>query len=198
LPRQLIDGLARLPNKPQAYVSASAVGFYGTSETATFTEKSAPGNDFLALTCIAWENEAQRAREFGMRVALVRTGIVLGLDGGALAQLMPIFKLGGGGNVASGEQWYSWIHIDDQVGVYLDAIDRYEGILNATAPAPVRNKDFTRAFAAAVPAFALQLLFGEGADVVTKGQRVLPEATLASGYVFEYPEIDGALRALVG
>ena len=97
-------------------------------------------------------------------------------------------------------------NIDDQVGVYLDAIDRYDGILNATAPAPVRNKDFTRALAAAmhrpaflpVPAFALQLLFGEGADVVTKGQRVLPEATLASGYVFTYPEIDGAMRALVG
>jgi len=206
LPRQLIDGLAKSPNKPQAYVSASAVGYYGTSETATFTEKSAPGSDFLAQTSIAWENEALRAREFGMRVAIVRTGIVLGLDGGALAQLMPIFKLGGGGNIANGEQWYSWIHIDDQVGVYLDAIDRYDGILNATAPAPVRNKDFTRALAAAlhrpaflpVPAFALQLLFGEGADVVTKGQRVLPEATLASGYVFKYPEIDGAMRALVG
>ena len=205
LPRALIARLAELPDTPRAYISASAVGYYGTSETATFTEASAPGTDFLAQTCIAWEAEALRARAAGMRVALVRTGIVLGLDGGALAQLLPIFKLGGGGNVASGEQWYSWIHIADQVGIYLDAIDGYDGILNATAPTPVRNNEFTRAFAAAlhrpaflpVPEFALQLLFGEGADVVTKGQRVLPEATLASGYRFKYPEIDGALRALV-
>jgi len=206
LPHQLIDRLAQTPDKPKAYVSASAVGYYGTSETATFTESSAPGNDFLAHTSIAWEAEALRARDAGMRVAIVRTGIVLGLDGGALAQLLPIFKLGGGGNVASGEQWYSWIHIDDQIGIYLDAIDGYDGILNATAPTPVKNKEFTRALAAAVhrpaflpvPEFALQLLFGEGASVITKGQRVLPEATLASGYTFRYPEIDGALRALVG
>jgi len=206
LPHQLVDRLAQTPDKPKAYVSASAVGYYGTSETATFTESSAPGSDFLAQTAIAWEAEALRARDAGMRVSIVRTGIVLGLDGGALAQLMPIFKLGGGGNVASGEQWYSWIHIDDQVGIYLDAIDRYDGVLNATAPSPVKNKEFTRALAAAVhrpaflpvPEFALQLLFGEGATVITKGQRVLPEATLASGYTFRYPEIDGALRALVG
>jgi len=206
LPHQLIDRLAQTPDKPKAYVSASAVGYYGTSETTTFTESSAPGNDFLAQTAIAWEAEAERARGAGMRVAIVRTGIVLGLDGGALAQLLPIFKLGGGGNVASGEQWYSWIHIDDQIGIYLDAIDRYDGVLNATAPTPVKNKEFTRALAAAVhrpaflpvPEFALQLLYGEGASVITKGQRVLPEATLASGYTFRYPEIDGALRALVG
>ncbi len=144
---------------------------------------------------MAWEAEAQRAATLGMRVALVRTGIVLGRDGGALAALLPLFRAGLGGVVASGAQWYSWIHIEDQVGIYLHAIDRAEGALNATAPHPVTNRDFTRALAAAVhrpalfpvPAFALGLLLGEGAVVVTEGQRVLPERTLASGYTLPPP-----------
>jgi uncharacterized protein (TIGR01777 family) len=140
-----------------------------------------------------------------MRVAIVRTGLVLGRDGGALGKLLPLFRSGLGGPVASGEQWYSWIHLDDQVGVYRLAIDGYDGVLNATAPAPVTNRDFTRALAAAVgrpaflpaPEFALKLAFGEGAYVVTEGQRVLPEATLAAGYAFRYPEIAAACASLV-
>jgi uncharacterized protein (TIGR01777 family) len=207
VPRALIAELGRLPEeqRPKAYVSASAVGYYGTSLTASFTEDSLPGTDFLADVCVAWEREAFRARELGMRVAVVRTGIVLGAEGGALKPLLPIFKLGGGGPIGSGKQWYSWIHIDDQVGIYTRAIDDLEGILNATAPAPVTNAAFTAALAAALhrpaflptPVFALRLLFGEGALMLTEGQRVLPARTESLGYVFTYPEIGAAMRDAV-
>jgi len=204
-PRALIDALAELATPPQAYVSASAVGYYGTSESATFDESSGPGSDFLAEVCVAWEAEADRAAAAGMRVAKIRTGLVLGTDGGALAKLLPIFKLGGGGPVASGRQWYSWIHVVDQVGIYLHAIDGADGVLAATAPVPVRNAEFTRALAAAlhrpaivpIPAFGMSLVLGEGALVVTQGQRVVPTRTLASGYAFRFPTLDGALAALV-
>ena len=205
LPRAFIDALKDIDPKPAQYVSASAIGYYGTSESATFTETSPPGSDFLARVCTGWEAEAQRAHDLGMRVAIVRTGLVLGAAGGALAKLLPIFKLGLGGAVAGGEQWYSWIHIDDQVGIYPRAIDGYDGVLNATAPAPVKNKIFTAALGSALhrptilptPGFAVALVLGEGAVVVTEGQRVLPEATLASGYRFTYAEIDAALAAIV-
>jgi uncharacterized protein (TIGR01777 family) len=204
LPRAFIDALAELDEKPVQYVSASAIGYYGTSASATFTESSPPGQGFLAGVCVDWEAQAQRARELGLRVALVRTGIVLGADGGALAKLLPLFRLGLGGIVASGEQWYSWIHIDDIVGIYLRALGGFDGALNATAPNPVRNKDFTAALGSAVhrpailpaPGFAISLILGEAASIVTEGQRVLPEATLASGYLFKYPEIGAALGAI--
>jgi hypothetical protein len=203
-PRALLQRLAALEAKPKAYVSASAIGYYGTSLEATFDESSPPGNDFLATVCAQWEAEARRAAEFGARVALVRTGLVLGTDGGALPKLIPLFKLGAGGIVASGRQWYSWIHIDDVVGIYLAAIDGIDGALDATAPNPVRNAEFTAALARALhrpaflpaPAFALQLVFGEGATVVADGQRVLPTRTLERGYAFRYPTLDGALTAL--
>jgi hypothetical protein len=205
LPRAFLTALAGVERRPAVYVSASAIGYYGMSRTATFTETSPPGDDFLARVCVAWEGEAARASALGMRVAIVRTGLVLGRDGGALAQLLPLFRSGLGGPVASGEQWYSWIHLDDQVGIYLLAIDRFAGVLNATAPNPVTNRDFTRALASAVhrpailpvPAFALSLMFGEGASIVTEGQRVLPAATLTAGYAFRYPEIAPACASLV-
>jgi uncharacterized protein (TIGR01777 family) len=203
--RAFFDALASETRKPAAFVSASAVGYYGTSETATFDETSAPGSDFLAEVCVAWEATADHAATLGMRVTKVRTGLVLGSDGGALAKLLPLFKLGVGGVVASGKQWYPWIHIDDQVGIYLHAIDGTTGVLDATAPNPVRNAEFTRALGAAVhrptifptPAFAIQLAFGEGAIVVTDGQRVLPTRTLATGYRFRYETLDPALAAIV-
>ena len=204
LPHAFLDLLERAAHRPRAYVSASAVGYYGMSRSATFTEASPPGDDFLARVCLAWETEAARAGTLGMRVAIVRTGLVLGRDGGALAKLVPLFRSGLGGSLASGEQWNSWIHLDDHIGIYLLAIDGYAGVLNATAPEPVRNRDFTRALAAAVhrpalfpaPEFALKLVFGEGASVLTEGQRVLPEAALAAGFAFRYPGISAALAAL--
>jgi uncharacterized protein (TIGR01777 family) len=203
-PRALMQALAASANPPKAYVSASAIGYYGTSEDDTFDESSAPGRDFLAQVCVEWEAEAHRAESFGARVAVVRTGLVLGTDGGALPKLLPIFKLGGGGIVASGRQWYSWIHIDDQIGIYLAAIDGFAGPLDATAPNPVRNAEFTRSLASAVhrpaflpvPAFALQVLFGEGAVVVAEGQRVLPTRTTQLGYQFRFSELDAAFANL--
>ncbi len=205
LPHAYLDALAAAGAKPSVYVSASAIGYYGTSATATFTETSPPGDDFLARVCVGWETEARRAESLGMRVALIRTGLVLGTDGGALAKLLPIFKLGLGGPIGSGTQWYSWIHIDDLVGIYLLALDGASGPLNGTAPAPVTNRAFTDALGAAlhrpaflpVPAFAISAILGEGAVVVVEGQRVLPEATHERGYTFVYPTLAGALAALV-
>lgn len=200
----LIAALGALDRRPATYVSASAIGYYGRSEDATFDEDSPAGDDFLAGVCAEWEATADRASALGMRVAKIRTGLVLGKDGGALAKLLPLFRLGLGGVVASGRQWYSWIAIEDVVGIYLHAIDGTEGVLNATAPNPVRNAEFTLALGAAVhrpalvpvPAFAVQALLGEGALVVTEGQRVVPSRTIASGYVFRYQALGAALLAL--
>ena len=203
--RDYLDALGRVDPRPQAYVGGSAVGYYGTSRTATFTESSPPGDDFLAKLCVAWEAQADRAAALGLRVAKLRTGLVLGRGGGVLGKLLPIFRLGGGGVIASGKQWYSWIHMDDEIGIALHAIDGVEGALNAAAPQPVTNADFTHALGRAVgrptvvpvPSFEATLMLGEGAATITEGQRVLPERTLATGYVFRHSVLDEALGSLV-
>ncbi len=205
LPRRFIEALAQRPTRPATYVSASAIGYYGTSETATFVEDSPPGDDFLARVCLEWEREAQRAADLGMRVACVRTGVVLGTDGGALPKMLTPFRAGLGGVIGSGRQWFSWIAVDDVVGIYLLAIDKAQGPLNATAPNPVTNAEFTKQLAAAVhrpaflpvPTLALRAMLGEGADAVLHGQRVLPERTKALGYTFAFPRLDAALAALL-
>ncbi len=205
LPERFLQALASFPQQPAAYVSSSAIGYYGTSETQTFTEESPPGNDFLARVCVAWERQAQRAQTCGMRVAIVRTGVALGDGGGALAQVLAPFKLGAGGIIGDGRQWVSWVHIDDVVGIFLMAIDGVSGVLNATAPNPVRNAEFTHALGRAVhrptilptPTFALRFMLGEAADVLLTGQRVLPERTQAEGYSFKFTEIDEALANAV-
>src|ERR1035437_1724325 len=206
LSRAYIDALARIEDRPSAYVGGSAIGYYGYRRTdVPFDESSPPGDDFLARLCVAWEAEADRAGTLGVRVAKIRTGLVLGRDGGVLGKLLPLFRLGLGGGVASGGQWYSWIHVDDEVGVLLHAIDGADGVLNATAPNPVTNRDFTHALGRAahrptifpVPAFAAALMLGEGGTVLTEGQRVVPRRTLETGYVFRYPALNEALRALV-
>lgn len=205
-PASLLDRLKTTDNRPRIYVSASAVGYYGTSLTQTFTEESAPGGDFLAGVCEQWERVARRASELGMRVACVRTGIALGSDGGALEKILPLFKTGAGGKIASGKQWFSWIHIDDLVGMYVFALDEIDGALNATAPNPVRNEQFTHALAAAVhrpaffpvPSFALKAMLGEGADALTEGQRVMPARAAAAGFAFRFPTIESALSEIVG
>jgi uncharacterized protein (TIGR01777 family) len=204
-PAQFFDALRAVENKPRVYVSASAVGYYGTSEVATFTEESPPGSDFLAKVCVEWERVARRGAEYGMRVATLRAGLVLARDGGALARLLPLFKAGTGGRVGSGRQWYSWIHIDDVIALYLLAIDRIEGALNATAPQPVRNEEFTAALGRALhrptaipaPPFMLKLMLGEGATIVLDGQRVLPQRAQAEGYVFKFPTLDEALADII-
>jgi uncharacterized protein (TIGR01777 family) len=159
----------------------------------------------MAEVCVGWEREAMRAAEQGLRVAIVRTGIVLGADGGALKPLLPLFKLGLGGRIASGTQWMSWIHIADQVGIYAAAIDGLQGVFNATAPVPVNNADFTSSLARALhrwhvlptPAIALKLVFGEGALILTEGQKVLPVRTQAAGYRFRFPDIEDAMKSAV-
>ncbi len=205
-PRAMIERFTTLAQMPKTYVSASAIGYYGTDENELFTESSPPGHDFLAGVCVAWEAEADRAAQYGMRVAKVRNGLVLGLDGGALPKLLPVFMMGAGGPIAGGRQWYSWIHIDDCVNIFIRAIVVADGVLNATAPAAVRNVDFTKSLAAAikrpafipVPEFAIKALLGEGSITVTQGQRVLPERTLQSGYLFRYETLDPALAELLG
>lgn len=205
LTRALLDRIANFDKKPVAYISASAIGYYGTSLTETFVETSPPGADFLARVCLDWEREANRAAELGMRVAIVRTGIVLGPDGGALPMMLPAFRFCLGGKLASGAQWMSWIHIEDLIDAYLHAIDGTTGAINATSPEPVTNAEFThtlgevlhRATIFPVPELVLTTVFGEGAMILTEGQRVLPERTLASGYHFRYPKLDPALRSLL-
>jgi uncharacterized protein len=204
-PRELITSFATMRTPPKAYVSASAVGYYGTHETQTFTENSPPGKDFLAEVCVAWEEQAQKAAECDCRTVIVRTGLALGTDGGALARILPVFKLGGGGVIASGNQWCSWIHIDDLVGIYLRAVYDGSGIFNATAPNPTRNREFTRALATVlhrpalipVPTFILERMLGEGAMLLTKGQCVIPKRTMTYGYEFRYSVIDRALATLL-
>ncbi|MGB8910451.1 MAG: TIGR01777 family oxidoreductase [Candidatus Cybelea sp.] len=203
--RRFLDALAERPRRCTAYVSASAVGYYGTSETETFVEDSPPGDDFLARVCVGWEREARRASTLGMRVTLVRTGVALGTDGGALPKMLPAFRLGIGGVIGNGRQWLSWVHVDDLIGIYRLALDGAQGPLNACAPNPVRNANFTKELGAAlhrptilpVPTLALQAMLGEGAEMLLRGQRALPRRTQELGYRFEFPELKDALANLL-
>jgi uncharacterized protein (TIGR01777 family) len=188
-------------------VSASAVGYYGSRADEILTERSKPGADFLAQVCAEWEREALEAAKAGVRVALLRTGMVLGAEGGALSRMLPPFKLGVGGRLGSGTQWMSWIHIADLCDLILFALREptASGPLNATSPNPVSNADFTRALARVlhrpallpVPAFTLKLIFGEMAEVLLASQRAVPDAALRAGFVFQHPEIGAALRSLL-
>jgi hypothetical protein len=204
-PRRFLEALAGGPHRSTVYVSASAIGYYGTSETATFVEESPPGDDFLARACIGWEREARRAAELGMRVAIVRTGVALGCDGGALAKILPPFRVGAGGVVGNGRQWFSWVHIDDLVRIYVMALDGIDGPVNACAPNPVTNAAFTAELGEAlhkpakvpVPTFMLRAMLGEGADILLKGQRVLPRRTQELGYRFEFTDLKAALANLL-
>ncbi len=206
--RHLVEGIAQADPKPTALISSSAVGYYGPHGDERLDEDTPPGTDFLAKVCVAWEREAQAAEQLGLRVVRVRTGVVLDADGGALSKMLLPFKLGGGGPVAGGAQYMPWIHVDDVVGIYLAAIDdaRWEGAVNASAPEPVTNKAFSKALGRAlhrpavapIPGAAIRLLYGDMAEIVTKGQRVIPRRTLALGYTFQHPDLHEALRAAVG
>jgi uncharacterized protein len=205
-PAEFLQALKAQASRPSAYISASAIGYYGASETATFTEDSPPGDDFLAGVCAGWERETFHARDLGLRTGALRTGVALGTDGGALATMLPPFKMGAGGVVGSGKQWISWIHIDDLIGIYLAAIDRGEGVYNATTPNPVTNAEFTKTLGKTlhrptflpVPDFALKGMLGEGASVVTTGQRVVPERTVGElHYEFRFPQLAPALQNLL-
>lgn len=206
--RHLVDALAKLETKPAVLIAGSAVGFYGHRGDAELDETSGPGEDYLARVCAEWEAEANRARGFGMRVVNLRTAPVYRRGGGVLARMLLPFSLGLGGRLGNGLQWMSWIHLEDHLGLIRFALDRGDvsGPLNACAPNPVTNREFTRALARAVrrpavfpvPAFAIRLAFGGVSEVMLSSQRVVPGAALKAGYAFRYPEIGEALRAAVG
>lgn len=205
--RNLVESLAATDTKPDVLVCASAIGYYGDSGDEHFTEVSPPGNDFLAKVCQEWEAEAQKAIDLGIRVVTVRIGLVLGLGGGLLAQVLPPFKMGVGGILGNGRQWMSWIHIDDVIGILLHALENNEirGPLNATAPTPVRNSEFTKTLGAVlrrptlfpIPTFGLKLMMGEFADFIVLSQNVLPEKTEVSGYEFRHRTLESALKDLL-
>jgi uncharacterized protein (TIGR01777 family) len=206
--RNLVAGIAAAEARPRALLSASAVGYYGPRGDAPVTEDDAPGDDFLARVCVAWEREAAGAAEHGLRVAMLRTAVVLDQQGGALSKMLPFFRLGVGGPVAGGRQYLSWIHADDIVGLYLAAIDDtgWKGPINACAPEPVTNREFSRALGRAlhrpafapVPGLAVRALYGDMAEIVTTGQRAVPKRALDHGYVFRHTDLERALRDAVG
>jgi uncharacterized protein (TIGR01777 family) len=206
--RNLLEGLRAAADRPDVLVSSSAIGYYGPHGEEPLDEDAPPGRDFLARVCVEWETEAGRARELDMRTVPVRTGVVLDSDGGALAKMLPPFKLGVGGPVAGGRQYVSWIHTDDVVGMMIAALEdeRWSGPVNATAPVPLPNRDFSRALGRVlgrpsllpVPGLALRALYGEMSEIVTTGARVVPAKALVLGYSFRHPELEEALRAAIG
>ena len=204
--RALVQSMQDANPKPKVFISASATGYYGPHGDEPVTENTPPGSDFLAEVCKAWEAEALKAEGLGVRVVTVRIGAVLEADGGALPQMIIPFKLFAGGPIGSGKQWFSWIHRDDTAGIIKHALedDSITGPVNAVAPNPVTNKEFSKALGKAlhrpsclaVPGFVIKLSLGELGDMLLTGQRVLPEKALKSGYKFKYPEVDEALRAI--
>src|SRR3712207_6401135 len=207
--RLLSETIAGLPEPPEVLISASAVGYYGDRGNELLREESEPGSDFLAEVCRAWEAAADPAREAGIRVVHPRNGIVLSTEGGALARTLPIFKLGGGGRIGSGRQWWSWVAIDDVVGAILHALtdDSAAGPVNVVSPNPLTNAEYTRVLGKVLnrptifplPAPAARLALGEVADaLLLASQRVEPAKLKDTGYEFRYPELEGALRHLLG
>ena len=193
--------------KPACFVCASAIGWYGTSETAVFDESSPRGSDFLADLCGDWEDATEAASEAGVRTCRVRVGVVLDPAGGALAKMLPFFRLGLGGPLASGRQWVSWVHLDDLCRMFQFVVEneRARGVFDGTAPNPVTMNELARMLGRVlhrpsllpVPEFMLRLTVGEVAGVLATGQRVLPRRAQEAGFRFEHPELEGALRALL-
>ncbi len=206
--RNLVAAIAGLEQKPRVLVNGSAIGFYGDRGEAIVDESAEPGEGFDAEVVRGWEAAAHEADGLGLRLVIVRTGHVLEASGGLLGELLPPFRLGVGGPIAGGRQYMSWIHVDDEVGILLWALDdeRVSGTINATAPNPVSNKVFSKALGRAlgrpavvpVPGFALDVKFGrEFGQVLRGGQRVMPRRALDLGYEFRHPELDQALESLV-
>jgi uncharacterized protein (TIGR01777 family) len=204
--RNLVQAIAKLPRKPQVLICSSATGYYGSRGDEVLSESSAPGSDFLAEVCVAWENEALAAESLGIRVVRVRTGIVLDARGGALPRMLRPFKMGVGGKLGSGKHWMPWIHLDDLGALFQFALTNpVRGAVNGVAPNPVTNAEFTRTLAAAVhrpavfpvPAFGLKLLFGEMGGILLASQRVAPKAAESAGFTFRFPQLGPALADLV-
>ncbi len=205
--RNIVEGIPSPPDRPFALFSTSAVGYYGFCGDEELTEESPPGNDFLARIALEWEREALKARERGARVVITRFGIVLGEKGGALGQMIPLFKKYIGGPIGTGKQWFSWIHIKDLTEAFVFLIKHPEisGPVNLCSPNPVRNRDLARALGKALhrpsflpaPGFMIKLVLGEFGSVILEGQRVIPKKLLEKGFLFRYPEIHQALQSIV-
>jgi uncharacterized protein (TIGR01777 family) len=204
----IVAAIERAARRPRVLISGSAIGYYGARGDEGVTEADGPGRDFLSQVCLEWESAARLVAAYGVRLVLLRTGIVLGADGGALGKMLPLFRLGLGGRLGSGKQGFPWIHLDDEIGLIRWALTNpaVEGPLNATAPQPVSNAAFTTALNRAlgkpgflpVPAAALKLALGEQAGMVLEGAFVQPQKATDLGYRFQFPTLDAALRDLVG
>ncbi|MDG1400583.1 MAG: TIGR01777 family oxidoreductase [Candidatus Binatia bacterium] len=208
----LTDSLVRAcgatVRRPRVLVNASAIGFYGPHGDEDLNESSAPGDDFLAEMCVAWEQAALAAKDVGLRVVTVRIGVVLSMNGGSLGKMLPPFRLGLGGPFGTGEQYFSWVHEDDLTGLLIHALDNesVEGAMNGTAPNPVRNGEFAKTLGGILnrpaflspPDFVIRLALGEVADaILLTGQKVLPAVAQKTGYKFRYETAEDALRALL-
>ena len=206
--QNLVDALSARKGMNTYLLSTSAVGYYGFHGDEELDEDSPPGEDFLASLAIEWETLAMKAETYGVRVVPLRFGIILGKGGGALKQLIPLFKSYLGSPLGSGEQWFSWIHMEDLTHIYLFLLEEPDiaGPINCTSPNPVRNRELTKAigeelgkptFMPAVPAFAMKMVLGEFGSILVKGQKVLPKRLLNKGFRFRFPEIKGALADLL-
>jgi uncharacterized protein (TIGR01777 family) len=203
----LVEWMGCADRPPAVLLSASAVGYYGEQGDRIVTEDTIPEPGFTHDLCAAWEGEARKAEAHGVRVCLVRTGVVLDRDGGALAKMLPAFRLGAGGRLGSGKHWFPWIHREDMVSIYLWLLERESstGAYNASAPNPVTNADFTRALGQAlhrptifpVPGPALQLLFGEMSEILLVSDRMVPRRLLDEGFQFRFPQLGPALEAIL-
>jgi uncharacterized protein len=205
--QQLVKFIARCETKPEVFLSGSAIGYYGNQGDTVLDETSPWYDDFGHQLCDEWEQEAEKAKQHGVRVCLLRTGLVVGKNGGFLQPMILPFKLGLGGRLGSGLQWMPWIHIDDHVAICLALLDNaeLEGQFNLTAPNPVTNKVFAQTLASALhrpailpaPAWALKLLLGEMSELLLGSQRVIPKRMLDSGFQFKFTELEAALGDVV-
>jgi uncharacterized protein (TIGR01777 family) len=205
--RSLVQALSGCSSKPRTLINASGIGYYGAGDDRVLDEGGQRGNGFLADLCLAWETEALQAEQFGVRVVMLRTGMVLEKDGGALPKMLPPFKLFIGGPILPGTQWVSWIHREDHIGMIQWALtaQNLSGPVNAVAPEPVTMQQFCKAIGQVihrpswlpVPGFALGVALGELATLMTTGQRIHPEKALSGGYTFHYPQLEPALRAIL-
>ncbi len=205
--RRIVDALLAASPRPSVLVSGSAIGFYGDTGEKETDETSPAGSGFLADVCAAWEREASRAAESGARVVLLRTAVVLGCDGGALHAMLPAFKAGLGAKLGSGRQWMSWIHIEDEAAMALFPLQNaaVEGAINAAAPLPCRNEDFTRSLSRAVhrpaffraPAFVLSSLLGDFSHEILDNKRIIPKRPALHNFEFRFPSLDEALKDLL-
>lgn len=205
--KNIISLISRLEKKPELLISASAIGYYGAQDKTALDEQSKHTDDFTHKLCRIWESEAAKAENYGVRTCIARLGVVLGKNGGALQKMLPAFKLGLGGKIGSGEQYFSWVHIKDVVAVFDNFIKnkQYRGIYNLTAPHPVTNADFTAALGKALrrpvifpmSAFIIKLLFGEmGKMLLLSGQNIIPKRLEKAGFKFAYPKIESALTEI--